>query len=68
MTTHFAYRERLQYLLFILRHKQANGAASLAIKLNCCKRTVKNCLATLRKDGFDIRYNKTLKRYELIED
>lgn len=68
MTSTYTYRQRLQYLLFMLRHKQAGNADTLAIKLNCCSRTVKNCIAKLRKNGFVISYNKGLKRYILKED
>jgi len=68
MTSKYAYRQRLQYLLFMLRHKQAGNADALAIKLNCCSRTVKNCIAKLRKDGFVIKYDQGLKRYILEED
>ena len=68
MTSKYAYRQRLQYLLFILRHKQAGNADALAIKLNCCSRTVKNCIAKLRKDGFVIKYDQSLKRYILKGD
>jgi biotin operon repressor len=52
----------------MLRHKQAGNADMLAIKLHCCSKTVKNCIAKLRKDGFVIRYDKGLKRYVLTEE
>jgi predicted transcriptional regulator len=68
MTSQYAYRQRLQYLLFMLRHKKAGNASTLAIKLNCCSRTVKNCIAKLRKDGFVIKYDQGLKRYVLTEE
>jgi len=68
MTSKYAYRQRLQYLLFMLRHKQAGNADALGSRLHCCSRTVKNCIAKLRKDGFVIKYDQSLKRYILKGD
>ena len=68
MMTTYAYRQKLQHLLFMLRHKQIGTAAAAASKLNCSARTIKNRINKLRNDGFVIKYDQGLKRYVLFED
>lgn len=68
MVSKTAYQQRLQQLLYLLRHKQAGTAAAITIKLNCSTRTVKNCINKLRQDGFKIEFDKSLKRYVLKEE
>lgn len=68
MTSRYANRQRLQYLLFMLRHHQVGGAVEIAAKPHCSIRTVKYGLAKLRKDGFNIQYDKTIDRYVLEEE
>lgn len=68
MTAQHIYRQRLQYLIYMLRHSIPGGAVQLASKLGCSDRTLKNYMAKLRKDGFDIKYCKALQRYVLAEE
>lgn len=68
MSTANSYRQKLQHLLFLLRHKQVGTAVTAASKLNCSARTIKNRISKLRNDGFVIKYDQGLKRYVLYED
>lgn len=63
-----AHRLRLVRLLYLLRHKQVRSAYSTALQLNCSIRTFYHYLARLKRDGFKIKYSKTLGRYIIEED
>ncbi|TCC94191.1 HTH domain-containing protein [Pedobacter frigiditerrae] len=61
-------RQKLQKLLFMLKHKQVQTAAAVAQQLHCHPSTVVKLLYRLRKDGYQITYDKSLKRYVLVEE
>ncbi|RZJ17796.1 MAG: HTH domain-containing protein [Acinetobacter sp.] len=67
MTTKQQHRQQLQYLLYLLRHRRPGGASALAAVLGCHPRTAKNYIVILRRDGFDIKYDRMLRRYVLYE-
>lgn len=68
MVSKLAYHQRLQRLLFLLRHRQAGTVTEIARQLNCTDRTVNYCLSKLRKDGFVIEFDRNLKKHVLLED
>jgi len=61
-------RQQLQRLLYLLRHKQAGTAAQVAKRLNCHASTVQKMIRFLRDGGFLIKYDKSLKKYILLEE
>ncbi|RYF25075.1 MAG: HTH domain-containing protein [Flavobacteriales bacterium] len=61
-------RQKLQKLLYLLQHKQLHTAAIAARQLGCHPSTVVKLLALLRKEGHQIKYDKSLKRYVSLDD
>jgi Mn-dependent DtxR family transcriptional regulator len=62
------YRQRLQRTIFLIKHHQFHNATQAARILKCHPSTVKRIIERLRLEGYQINYEKTLKRYILIED
>lgn len=52
----------------MLRNKEVDNIAQTAVRLDCSKRTVHSCIAKLRRDGFNIQFDRRLKRYVLLEE
>lgn len=61
------YRQRLQRVIFLIRHRQFHNALQASKILNCHPTTVKRLIAKLRLEGHQINYDKGLKRY-VLED
>jgi predicted ArsR family transcriptional regulator len=62
------YRQRLQRVLFMVRHNQFQSALQASKILKCHPTTVKRLIVRLRVEGHHIKYEKSLKRYVLIDD
>lgn len=61
-------RQKLQTLLYLVKHKQVYTAAEVAKQLHCHVSTVEKLFSRLRKDGYQITYDKSLRRYVLVEE
>ncbi|WP_316847110.1 HTH domain-containing protein [Pedobacter psychrodurus] len=63
-----AHREKLQRMLFMVRHNRLKTAKQAAAQLSCSERTIKNYLSKLRDSGHEIRYDRSLGRYTIKEN
>lgn len=61
-------RQKLQKLLFMLQHKQVHTVAMVAKQIGCHPSTIEKILFRLRQEGHQITYDKSLKRYVLLEE
>ena len=59
---------RLQRLVFFIRANKISSAEQAAVMLECSDRTIKYDITLLRKSGFDIHYERSLKKYVLREE
>jgi DeoR/GlpR family transcriptional regulator of sugar metabolism len=63
-----AHREKLQRILFMIRHQRLLNTKQAAAQLDCSERTIKNYLSKLRASGHEIRYDRALGRYTIKEN
>ncbi|MDQ7948183.1 MAG: hypothetical protein REI78_05175 [Pedobacter sp.] len=61
------YRERLQRVIFMVRHHQFANASHASKILSCHPTTVKRLIIRLRLEGHQIKYERSLGRYVLEE-
>ncbi|RZJ92584.1 MAG: hypothetical protein EOO20_01375 [Chryseobacterium sp.] len=59
---------RLERLLSLIRRGMVSTSVKTGALMACSDRTIKSDIARLRKSGFDIRYNRGMRKYNLIED
>jgi transposase len=57
------YRQRLQRVIFLIKHHQFHNALQASKILKCSPSTVKRLITRLRLEGHQIKYEKSLKRY-----
>ena len=62
---HASYSERLDYLLELIETGYASSPVQLAEKFNCCEKTARNLINTLREKGYDISYCRYTQKYFL---
>jgi biotin operon repressor len=62
---HASYSERLDYLLELIETGSACSPVQLAKKFNCCEKTARNLINTLREKGYDINYCRYTQKYFL---
>lgn len=60
-------RQKLQRVIFLATHHQLINAEQAAALMNCHPSTVKRIIIRLRLEGYDIRYEKSLGRYVLLD-
>lgn len=65
--TALQYRERLDRILFLLKHQQMGSIPVMTKKLGYAKSTIERQLKRLRAEGHVIDYDRSLKRYVLKE-
>jgi biotin operon repressor len=62
---YLTYTERLEYIHDIIEKGYLNTPHQLTEKWGCSEKTVRRMINCLRLKGIDIKYNKSVKRYEL---
>lgn len=61
------YRQKLQRVIFLVKHQQFQNALHASKILACHPSTVKRLITRLRLEGHQIRYEKSLGRYIMEE-
>ncbi len=62
---YLTYSTRLDYLLELIEDGKLTSPKILAEKFDCSEKTVRNMINCLREKGFEIEYNKCIKKYYL---
>ena len=57
------YSERLNYLLELIEKGSIYSPNQICKKFDCCDKTARNMINTLRNMGHDIKYSKSSKKY-----
>lgn len=60
-----SYSERLDYLLELIQKGAACTPGQIAAKFDCCEKTARNLINSLRDKGFEIDYCRCTKKYFL---
>jgi len=60
---YISYSERLDYLLEMIKIKRISSPIEIAQKFNCCDKTARNMINTLRQKGYPIKYNRQTVKY-----
>ncbi len=60
------YRNRLDRLLYLIRHQQMEPITTMTAKLGYARSTIEKQLKRLRAEGHVIAYDRGLKRYVLV--
>ena len=63
---YFVYEKRLVYLHAQISKGRMHSLGQIAVDFGCSTRTIKRMLSRLRKEGFDIRYDRALKRFYIL--
>lgn len=61
-------KERLDYLLELIKKERCNTIKDIALKFDISQRTAKRMIATLRDMGHQISYSKFSNKYFMEED
>ena len=61
-------KERLDYLLELIKKERCNTIKEIALKFDISQRTSKRMIATLRDMGYQITYSKFSIKYFIEED
>jgi len=61
-------KEKLDYLLDLIKKGRCFSLCQISQKFNCSERTIKRMISLLREDGHNIQYCKIKKKFiHLIE-
>lgn len=63
-----SYSERLDYLLELIKKGNISSPKQIAQKFNCCDKTARNMVNTLREKGYDIEYCRIRAIYFVKND
>lgn len=61
-------KERLDYLLELIKKERCNTIKDIALKFDISQRTAKRMIATIRDMGHQITYSKFSNKYFVKED
>ncbi len=60
---YISYSERLDCLLEAIKNSRISSPKQIAQKFNCCDKTARNLINTLRQKGYPIKYDRQTVRY-----
>lgn len=64
-TDYVTYSKRLDYLVELIEKGCISTPKQISERFNCCDKTARNMINTLRDKGFEIEYCKCCKKYYL---
>ena len=62
-TDYIKYNERLNYLLELITKGIISSPRQICVRFECCDKTARNMINTLRDMGYDIKYCRYNKKY-----
>jgi predicted DNA-binding transcriptional regulator YafY len=62
-TDYIKYSERLNYLVELITKNNISSPRQICERFDCCDKTARNMINTLRHIGYDIKYCRYNKRY-----
>jgi predicted DNA-binding transcriptional regulator YafY len=62
---YLTYSKRMAYLLEIIDKGRLSSPNDLVDQFNCTEKTIRNMIASLREQGYPIRYSKKELKYVL---